>query len=115
MPEDTGDAHDTIGCRLTALAAITIGGSHALRTIRFERERGRSTLASNGSIDRRNAFFRPLGKQYAVTCEHCHFASDGSGVSVEHILSTVQHDAGQASDLLCAFRERLSCRADTRQ
>jgi hypothetical protein len=35
------------------------------------------TIATRGSIDRRNAFFRPLGKQYATTCEHCHFSSDG--------------------------------------
>ena len=71
----------------TALAAIATGYSQT-------RAEGQSasnangdvrTLASNGSIDRRNAFFRPLGKQYAVTCEHCHFASDGWGVSVEHI------------------------------
>ena len=43
------------------------------------------TISSTGTIDRRNAFFRPLGKQYATTCEHCHFASDGWGVSAEHI------------------------------
>src|SRR5262245_33112848 len=43
------------------------------------------TLATNGTIDRRNKFFQPVGKQFAVTCEHCHFASDAWSVSVEHI------------------------------
>ena len=38
------------------------------------------TLALNGSIDRRNPFFRPLGKQFPTTCEHCHFASDAWGI-----------------------------------
>jgi hypothetical protein len=43
------------------------------------------TLAANGAIDRRNAFFRPLGKSFGTTCEHCHFASDAWGVSADHI------------------------------
>ena len=43
------------------------------------------TLALNGTIDRRNPFFRPIGKQFATTCEHCHFASDAWGVSAEHV------------------------------
>jgi cytochrome c peroxidase len=43
------------------------------------------TLSANGAIDRRNPFFRPLGKQFATTCEHCHFATDGWSVSAEHI------------------------------
>lgn len=43
------------------------------------------TLAASGAIDRRNPFFRPLGKQFATTCEHCHFATDGWSVSAEHI------------------------------
>src|SRR5580765_6004483 len=71
----------------TALAAITTSRSQtgAQGQSASNANGDVRTVASNGSIDRRNAFFRPLGKQYAVTCEHCHFASDGWGVSAEHI------------------------------
>jgi hypothetical protein len=71
----------------TAIAAMATAGSQTgAQTQSTSSANGDvRTLATNGSIDRRNVFFRPLGKQYAVTCEHCHFASDGWGVSVEHI------------------------------
>jgi hypothetical protein len=70
-----------------ALAAMAAGSSQtgALAQSGANANGDVRTLASTGSIDRRNAFFRPLGKQYTVTCEHCHFASDGWGVSAEHI------------------------------
>lgn len=41
-----------------------------------------STLGSIRNV--RSAFFRPLGKQFATTCEHCHFASDAWSISAEH-------------------------------
>lgn len=44
-----------------------------------------NTISQTGSIDRRNPFFQALGKQFATTCEHCHFESDGWGVSAEHV------------------------------
>lgn len=43
------------------------------------------TFSTQGFIDRNNPFFKPLGKQFATTCEHCHFASDAWGVSGAHI------------------------------
>jgi hypothetical protein len=75
-----------------AVAATTLGllaaGFDQTRTLAQSAANANGdvrTIATTGSIDRRNAFFRPLGKQYATTCEHCHFASDGWGVSVDHI------------------------------
>src|SRR5437016_4512888 len=53
------------------------------------------TLSTSGAIDRRNAFFRPLGKQFAATCEHCHFASDAWGVSAEHIRQMFNSSQGK--------------------
>ena len=43
------------------------------------------TIATTGTIDRSGPFFMPLGKQFETTCEHCHFASDGWSVSLEHV------------------------------
>jgi hypothetical protein len=40
-----------------------------------------STATPDGSLDTTNPFFQPLGKQFATTCEHCHFASDAFGIS----------------------------------
>src|SRR6266550_6983837 len=53
------------------------------------------TLSTTGNIDRRNAFFRPLGKQFASTCEHCHFGSDAWGVSAEHIRQMFNSSQGK--------------------
>jgi cytochrome c peroxidase len=42
------------------------------------------TTSTTGGFDRSNPFFNPLGKAFAVTCEHCHFAADGWGLSQPH-------------------------------
>ncbi len=43
------------------------------------------TLSSTRSIDRQNAFFRPIGKAMDTTCEYCHFETEAWGLSTDHI------------------------------
>src|SRR5438128_9378261 len=42
------------------------------------------TVSASGAIDHRNKFFQPVGKQFAITCEHCHFEADAWSVTPEH-------------------------------
>jgi cytochrome c peroxidase len=76
------------GMVAAAAVALVVGGTSRIDVRAQPASNAASdlrTISSTGTIDRRNAFFRPLGKQYATTCEHCHFATDGWGVSAEHI------------------------------
>jgi hypothetical protein len=83
---------------VTAAFAAVIGGT-TRTAVRAQSNSNTTsdlrTISSTGSIDRRNAFFRPLGKQYATTCEHCHFASDGWGVSADHIRQLFNSSQGK--------------------
>ena len=53
------------------------------------------TFSTAGSIDRQGPFFVPLGKASAVTCEDCHFASDGWGISASHVQQLFATTAGR--------------------
>jgi len=53
------------------------------------------TIALNGTLDRRNTFFRPLGKQFDTTCEHCHFESDAWSVTAEHLRQLFNRTQGK--------------------
>jgi cytochrome c peroxidase len=68
----------------TALLAIASGSSTTAQNQRANPNGELRTIAASGNIDRRNPFFRPLGKAMATTCEHCHFASDAWGITAEH-------------------------------
>jgi cytochrome c peroxidase len=74
------------------------------------------TIAANGDIDRHNGFFTPLGRQFATTCEHCHFASDGWSVSAEHIRQLFNSTQGKhpifAAPSANDFRAALALRAN---
>jgi len=69
----------------TALLTTAIAIKTTAQTQRSNPNGEVRTIAATGTIDRRNPFFRPLGKAMATTCEHCHFASEAWGISVEHI------------------------------
>jgi len=81
------------------------------------------TVSTNGAIDHRNRFFHPLGKQFSITCEHCHFESDGWGISAEHarqlFTSTGGHHpiftAPSANDFHAALALRDNAPAKDRQ
>lgn len=53
------------------------------------------TIALTGAIDRRNPFFRPLGRQFDTTCEQCHFESDAWSVTAEHLRQLFNTTQGQ--------------------
>ena len=74
------------------------------------------TVSTSGVIDRKNRFFQPLGKQFPITCEHCHFESDAWGISAEHVRQLFASTGGRhpiftapsAND----FHAALTLRAD---
>ena len=78
---------------VTTIAAVSRSGAQGPSTATAKGEL--RTLATTGGIDRRNPFFRPLGKQFATTCEHCHFATDGWSVSGEHIRQLFNSSQGK--------------------
>ena len=53
------------------------------------------TFSTAGPIDASHPFFQPLGRQFATTCEHCHFASDAWGISAEHVQELFESSRGQ--------------------
>ncbi len=53
------------------------------------------TFSAAGPIDTTQPFFQPLGKQFATTCEHCHFAANGWGISAEHAQQLFESTGGQ--------------------
>ena len=52
------------------------------------------TFSSAGGIDRSNPFFKPIGRAFPVTCEHCHFASEAWGISGSHAAQLFNSTAG---------------------
>ncbi len=52
------------------------------------------TFSTAGKIDTSHPFFQPLGKQFATTCEHCHFAADAWSISADHAKQLFNSSAG---------------------
>jgi hypothetical protein len=55
----------------TGLLATAIGSRTTAQSQQANPNGEVRTIATTGNIDRRNPFFRPLGKAMATTCEHC--------------------------------------------
>jgi len=87
-----------VSAAAVGLAAIAIGQS-AITISTYPNSSGVlgdfSTATTDGSIDTTNPFFQPLGKQFATTCEHCHFASDAFGISAATAQDLFNSTGGQ--------------------
>jgi hypothetical protein len=78
------------------LSAAAVGRGPIAHVLSFPNESGvLGTFSTAGHIDTSNPFFQPLGKQFATTCEHCHFASDAWGISAAHARKLFGSTAGR--------------------
>ena len=84
-----------LACVAAAAAAAAAAGVGASQQQPFPNASGAVRTLVTKPIDRRNRFFQPVGKQFPVTCEHCHFESDAWSVSAEHVRQTFNSSRGR--------------------
>lgn len=78
------------------LSAAAAGQPPIANLLSFPNQSGvLGTFSTAGRIEPSSPFFQPLGKQFATTCEHCHFASDAWGISAAHAQKLFDSTAGQ--------------------